>query len=540
MAKARNMWKSAATIADNIVGIFSPSQYLERMRYRKAGIQASTGGLQSEHSSYVAPSGQELHPDVDVIPDSPLQRRRCTLAYWNNTLVKGIVDSEVRQVIGSVKIQARTPSEQANQIIQDEWHRRLEGGLMNQLKQSARHFLMDGGVLIRPIGKASDPLDYENVPYRRVRTPYGVVDNADYPRYDEVADGFKRDKAGNIIGYYILEEERAYDAVYPLGRYQEEKLFAHPTLPRLAGQSKGLSWYGTAITKLEMVSRWMNALLRTQEIHAYVVALTRTPNKDARGLAGVNTVNDPTNTKAMQAFANQHRFLFLPDMADFKLIQSNAPIIADFLIWNLRMIARSLGVSYERLVYDLTETSFSATKFGDRDDLMTVQEHQKSLDLDMLRPLHARLIAGLYMRPDLKMPGAGVYAKDPQSVASMIHFQFPGRPPVDELKSEEANKFALQNRTACRTDIAAGHGQDAARILQKLNEEDAAFLAGRKQMWIDHGYTAEIAMQRAADELFADKSKSGAVTAPLASEIDGTASEDKKTKQAPNQDRRAA
>ena len=479
--------------------------------------KAANGGLGSEHSNYVVPSGQELPPDVDVIPDSPLQRRRCTLAYFNNTLVKGIVDSEVRQVCGSLKVQALTPSAAANSIIQDEWHRRLEEGLHSTITMGFRHVLAEGGVLVRPLGSPVDPLDFEPIPYRRVRTPYGIVENGDFPQYDQVRDGFKRDAKGNIIGYYILEEESAYDTVYPVGRYVEEKLFAHPALTRLIGQSKGLSWYASAVSKLEMVSRWMNALLRAQEIHAYVVAVVRTPKPDARGLANVNTSIDPANSKAMQNFANQHRFLYFPDMADFKIMQSNAPIISDFLIWNLRMIARSMGVSYERLTYDLSNTSFSSTKFGDRDDLMNVHEHQKLLELNMLKQLHRRLVAGLYMRPDLKMPGAGVFASNPDACMG-VHFQFPGRPPVDEAKAEEANKLALTNRTACRTDIAAQRGQDAKRILEKLTEEDSDFLAMRKAMWMKHGFDQQTAELRAADELFADKSKNGAVTPGIVQE----------------------
>ena len=523
-------WQRAEAIADRLVGVISPRWANDRQEYRRA--MAVAGALTSENSNLTAAMSAERHPDNDLIPDSPAQRRRCTLAYLNNALVKGVVDSEVRQVLGTLEIQAHSPDEKLNQLLNAEWKRALERGLHETLEMALRHILIDGGMVPHMLGKPTDPLRFEVIPYRRIKTPYGVINEGPtppgQPRRGEtkpmpspwiVRDGFKFQSQGiglsndDLISCYVTNEESSYDTVFWDGEYTEIEVAAHPALGRLSGQTKALSWYSAAIARLEMVNRWMTALLASAELHATIVGIVMTPNKDARGLAATNTTLDATLTKNLSKYAREHRFLFLPGNADMKVIQANAPIIGEFLIWNLRLIARALGVSYERLTYDLTHTSFSSTKFGDRDDLITVNKHKRIVLQQLLKPLHRNLVASIYLRPGNGLTSGAKFAADVDAFCS-FHANFPGRPPVDELKTEEANQLGIQNRTACRTDIAAESGKDAIRIQAKLNEEDANFLKSRTAMWKSVGYDEATARDLARDELVSLSAKAGTAPAP--------------------------
>lgn len=500
--------RARSSALDRLIETIAPT-WAERRAIARSNIRAiaASGRLSSENSQYSAGVDQEAHPDNDMIPDSGKQRRRCTLAYYNNPLCRGVVDSEVRQIIGSLHVQSRTGSKRADGIIEDEWKRLLdEEGLLETIQLCARHMLIDGGSVPNALGSVTDALELEVLPYRRIKTPFDKKDSV------TIRDGFEYNEKGRIVAAHVEREESSYDAVYATGKTARVPLFdlqAHAALTRLSGQTKGLSWYAAAITRMEMVNRWMSALLNSAELHAYVVALVKTASKNADGFAsGTSGVtlkpgqtSDGEQTKRVMEFARKHRFMYLPDGADYKLVQANAPQVAEFLVWCLRFIARAMGVSFERLTYDLTHTSYSSTKFGDRDDWITVQEHQAIVYRHILRPINRRVVQGLYLNPELGMPGGAAFAANPFAFTNNVHFQLPGRPPVDESKAEKANTDALKNRTASRTRITADRGDDASEILEEIMREDKEYIEARKQMYVDVGVAEDEALRLAIEEV---------------------------------------
>lgn len=480
---------------DRCVGVFSPAAAVDRVAARHY-MKAASKALMSEGSENTSATDTELvHPDTDLIQDSPLQRRRCTLAYYNNPLVKGIVDSETRQTIGSLSVQAHTGVARADMLIEDEWKRRMDDGLLETLQTSAKHMLLDGGSVLNPITAPTEPVEAEVIPYRRIKTPFNRVDGT-------VRDGFERGARGRFVKVHVMKEESYFDQVLAFnGEWVELPFFSHAPLPRLAGQTKGLSWMHAAIVRLEMIDRWMESLLASAELHSKVVALVNSASKETSGLsAKLGSVDSDLQARVM-TYARKNRFLFLPNGADYKLIQADAPVIAEFLIWSLRFVARAMGVSFERLTYDLSQTSFSSTKFGDRDDRITVMEHQNIIEDSHLCALNRRLIAGLFMKPELRMPGAAAYAADPYAFESSVRFSLPGRPPVDEVKTETANEMALRNRTASRTRMTADRGVDLEEIQDELIREDMSYLKAREKMYVDCGFDAKVAKDLALEDL---------------------------------------
>lgn len=468
-------------------------------------VLASGGKLSSESNPNNTGIDQEQHPDNDTIPDSADQRRRCTLAYYNNAVVNGIVESQVRRIIGSITEQADTGDPAADQAIEDEWRRRLDAGLHEQLKLGARHLLVDGGFIPHVPGAFSNPIELEVIPYRLVKyptdqTPTPTVDTDGSAPY--IRDGF-RYVDGKQVSCFVERELTSWNSVTKTARYREIPLISHPSLTRLAGQSRALSWYSAAITRLDMINRWTLAALTTAELQAYMVALCTAAGQNAKGLAtmGDTSVDAATNQRVM-TFARQHRILYLPNGGGWQLLQANAPAVGDFVVAQFRIVARQLGVSYERLTYDLTHTSFSSTKFGDRDDRITTADHQEIFILSVLQPLHARLVAGMVLRGDLA--NAGAYAANRESF-ERVRFTLPGCPPVDESKAETANMTALQNRTASRTRMAANRGDDAEEIAVEIVREDTHYFALRKAFWISCGYDDAMARDLARADIIDPK-----------------------------------
>lgn len=487
---------------DTAIAAVAPQWACRRAAARnQLDIMAAGGRLTSESNPNNAAMDSERHPDNDTIPDSQPQRRRCTLAYYNNAVVNGVVESQVRRIIGSLTVQAESGDTTTDTAIESEWYRRLDAGLHEGLKLGARHLLIDGGFAPHCLGAFSDPLDFEIIPYRLIRQP---TDRTPIPTAltdgpgSFVRDGFKYVN-GKQVAFFVEHELTTWNNVAKTAQFYELPMLSHPCLSRLAGQSRGLSWYSAAITRLDFINRWTLALLTSAELHAYMVALCVSPGRDAKGMATMgDTSLDSATSQRIMTYARQHRMLFIPNGADFKLIQANAPTVADFITTQFRIVARQLGVSYERLTYDLTHTSFSSTKFGDRDDKITTADHQDIFIRTMLIPLHKRLVAGMALRGEL--PNSGAYSAN-KEVFERVRFTLPGCPPVDEAKAETANQTALMNRTSSRTRMAANRGDDAEEIALEIVREDSHFFELRKAFWMEKGYDEDYARDMARDEI---------------------------------------
>ena len=505
--------------------IFRPGTELTRygMDVRASATSyGSNGVLGSEHTEALPQMDIQQHPDRELAPDTPLQRQRCMLAYYNASLVKGIVESEVRQVCNSIYVQATTGSASLDQKIDYEWQTFLHDRQgLELIQQAVRHTLIDGGCLVNPLSSIDQPFKAQVVPYRLVRNPT----NRDLDKAEIIRDGFMYNDQDDQIYAYVAEEKGVWEYRFLTGQYFKIPIFSHMTLPRMAGQTRGLSWYAAAISRLELLARWMDAMLQTMELHAYFVALAKAASPSVKGLSATLTQNgqyasgggdstiDLTNDRKLLDWARKHRVMLMPQGASLELLQSSPPQLGDFILWSLRFIARALGVSFERLTYDLTKTNFSSTKFGDRDDLITVREHQHIAVLT-LREINKRMMLKVALENGL------MGADRPQALHDLhqsVRFILPQRPPIDEKVFEDANALSLTNMTNSRQRICASIGGEWDHVLHDLGEEAKGIIGTRRDVYLSFGVEKEEALKMAledfrGEQLLASDSSSTAVT----------------------------
>lgn len=487
-----------------VVDVFRPGTELTRYGMDVRGAFSGSGQLASEHTESVPGVEIQQHPDRDLAPDTPFQRQRCMLAYYNASLVKGIVESEVRQVCNTIHVQAVTGSRSLDEKINYEWHTFLHDrhGL-ETVQMAARHMLIDGGCILNPISAIDAPFKMQVIPYRLVRNPT----NMDLDKAAWIRDGFFYNADDDQVAVYVAEEKGLWEYRYLTGQYFKLPIFCHVTLPRLAGQTRGLSWYSASVSRLELLARWMDAMLQTMELHAYFVALAKSASNSVKGMAATLTSTgqyassgsesvDISSDRKLLDWARKHRVMLMPQGASLDLIQSAPPQLGDFILWSLRFIARSLGVSFERLTYDLTKTSFSSTKFGDRDDLITVHEHQH-LIVTALQAINRRLLLKVALNNGL------LGADRPAALTALEHtvkYTMPQRPPIDDRIFEEANKQSLENLTNSRQRIVASIGGDWDHINSELGEEAKKIITVRKQVYIEMGVEEEEARKMAIED----------------------------------------
>jgi len=468
-------------------------------------VQAAIGGgkLDSEKTEYLPGMDNEQHPDMDLAPDTPEQRRRCTLAYYNVTLVKGIVESQIRQVVNTLSVQADTGSPQLDNKIDYAWKTYLfDRDGLTHLKKSLRHVLIDGGAVTNPLSNMWEPFEAQVIPYRLIQNPYD-----DKSRDAEfIRDGFRYDKKDRQQSFFVVEEVGIFENRMPTGRYKELPLFYHPRTACLAGQTRGLSWYAPAISRLEMLSRWMDALLQTMELHAYFVGMAKSGGQSTKALSSTlasgSTVSSASeeitqNDRKLLNWARKHRFMLFPAQGDMKLLQTQTPQLGDFIIWSLRMTARALGVSFERLTYDLSKTNYSSTKFGDRDDKITVRE-QQDYTLGECILTNRRILFQMALENQFATTDRLVALNE---LSRKVKFVFPARPPVDEEKFEKANVLSLQNKTNSRKRICSSLGLEWGEINSDLVNEMREMITTRRDLYTEFGMSEEDALKLALDDV---------------------------------------
>ena len=489
--------------------VFSPQAKTTRYGHEINAISGvGAGQIQSEHSEYLPGlTHMEAHPDMDLAPDTPEQRRRCTLAYYNTSLVKGIVDSQVRQVISNIHVQAETGSHSLNERIEDEWKRFMyDRDGLSMLQMMMRHAFIDGGSLLNPLSNIGDPFEMQVIPYRLISNPY----NKDISYGEFIRDGFRYDKKDRQQSYFVAEEKGFLEYRYRTGIWNEIPLFYHCAMPRLVGQTRGLSWYTAAIARLELLARWMDAMLQTLELHAYFVGVAKSATSGVKGITNTwsSDVASGTNSDTIQSdrklmdWARKHKFMILPMNGDMKLLQTQAPQLGDFLVWSLRFVARALGVSFERLTYDLTKTNYSSTKFGDRDDQMTVGEHQ-DLALRACTLINRRILFNMALENKLVSSDFNAVTE----LSDKVKFLLPERPPVDEQKFAQANKIDIENQTNSRTRICASLGVEWNHVLADINEEAKDLISTRKALYGSFGVAEDDALKMAIEDFRGDNGK---------------------------------
>jgi lambda family phage portal protein len=432
--------------------------------------------------------------------DGELYTSLITLRNRSRALVRDVVYAKraktvvVNNVIGpGVGLQAQVGNtrgglnQRVNDAIEvawDSWCRADSchtGGALHfaDLERAAMSEVFEAGecfIRLHPmrVGDSAVPLALELIEAERLADDFEVKP----PPGAAVTMGIEHDSFGRPIAYYVHREHPNTLRLSP-GRKQDEILripaeqMVHLRIVERWPQTRGAPWLHSAINGINQLGEYVNAAVVAARIGASKVGFFESPDGDPNALAdGQEADGDGGSTPSMKVEAGE--FTQLPPGYKFTSWDPNYPTEAfdPFMRAVLRGIAAGVGVSYESLSRDYSQSNYSSSRLALLDDRDLWRVLQRWWIRSFREPLHARWLQAAVLAGAIPAIGRAEFLENPEKFAA-ASWKPRGWSWVDPTKEVQAFKEAERAGYTTKADIiaATAGGQDIEDVLRARKRE---------------------------------------------------------------------
>lgn len=366
--------------------------------------------------------------------------------------------------------------------------RRLTWG--QQLRLAANHIVVDGEAL--GLGEWAED---EETRYRtrlrlvdpdRLSNPRGRMDS------DRLRGGVELDAWGAPDAYHIRERHasdfggpgqfnwRRFERWTDWGRPQVFHVFE----PDRAGQTRGVSRFVTALKSFRALSRFTDATLQSATVNALIVAFA----KSNGGPAAVSESFEPKDVRDFETWRQDHyrehpvnladgaQIPILPygDELSLQTASKDVGSFDAFVRSILRLIAATVGVTYEELSMDYSQTNYSSARaalihaWAETVALMGLLEDQ------LVRPFVVAWAEEAFDRGYVQIPDGAPDFYDAVDAYCQIHCIGPGRGYIDPTKEIDAAAARIEAGVSTLEDECDDQGKDWEEVLDQRAIEQAA------------------------------------------------------------------
>lgn len=274
----------------------------------------------------------------------------------------------------------------------------------------------------------------------------------------EIYQGIEYEKAsGRILAYHFTDPDAYRKALrVPASRV------IHGFETFRPNQLRGISPFTPAVLVAHDLGEFMDAELDAAKLAAKWLAFVETG--DLAGYQSLRAETDPNTGHRVEQIENAI-IEYLRPGEKISLSSYNRPgdSFEPFTKLILRMVAVTVGVSYELLSGDYQDLNYSVLR-GIRNDL-----------LQAFRPIQARHIRQLCVPVHRRfMDALAVSNRIPTDYFSnpipylRCQWLAPGTPPVDPLKEGRAEANAISNLLKSPQEVAAARGRDYEEVLDEI------------------------------------------------------------------------
>jgi lambda family phage portal protein len=379
---------------------------------------------------------------------------------------------------------------------QSDAERRLTWG--GQLRLACRHLSGADGEALGLCEWADDEATRYKTRLRivdpdRLSNPNGRTNN------EQFRDGVELNAAGVPWRYWIRERHASdfgtrgsytwsgWDRWTAWGRPQVFHVFE----PDRAGQTRGISRFASALKSFRALSRFTDATLESATINALIVAFM----KSNSGPAEISENFEVKDAREIEAWRQQHyrdnpvslangaRIPVLPygDEIEMHTAAKETAAFDSFVRSCIRIIAASLGVTYEELSMDYSQTNYSSARaalvhaWAETQSLMALVEDQ------LVRPFCVSFAEEAFDRGYVETPADAPDFEDAPDAYVQIHCIGPGRGYIDPTKEIDAAAARIEAGTSTLEDECDDQGRDWEEVL----EQQARERAKRKELGLD-------------------------------------------------------
>ena len=322
----------------------------------------------------------------------------------------------------------------------------------------------------RAFGDSSVPLALELIEAERIADEYEVpqpLDPGSMMRLGIEVDLFNRPVAYWVKEIHPNELRTKIDGrTAKLVRIPADQMF-HLRLIERWPQTRGEPWLHAAIMRLNQLGEFEDAAVIAARIGASKVGFFENPEGDI----GIADGEEANGTPNMTVEAGE--FTQLPPGYKFNSWDPNYPndVFEPFVRAALRGIAAGVGVSYESLSRDYSQSNYSSSRLALIDDRDLWRTLQQWYIRNFRQPLHAEwlqlatLAGAVPIRPDEFILNKARY--------EAVRFKPRGWSWVDPTKEVNAYKEAVRCGFTTVSDVinATGNGMDLEDVLEQRRAE---------------------------------------------------------------------
>ena len=488
-----------ASIIDRAIEIVSPTTALERSAARKATEEFSNAFQGARYNrisnNWEVTSGSA---DYDLLPDLPTLRERSRELLRNDCHAASVVSSLVDNTVGPTGIRPQSAiraeilgvsEEEAAEIrraCEVAWERWVDHADISRRenfyeiqRMVLRSIVVNGESIILPVRKD------------RISSPYSFAleviepDRLEYPgNLDSVAGRFNRrsgvelGKYGNPVAYWIRTNGHPGDGIYerPANnkhrRIQALDSEGNPQILHIMnstrpGQTRGEPMLAPCLQTFKDLASFTEAVLVRERVSACFSMFIQ---RDDPYNAAVNRSDETVNSQRIQEIEpGMVSYLAPGENVTFGNPGPSSAGYDSFVMRHLRSIGAALGLPYELVAKDFSQTNYSSARAALLESRRVFGRWQNTLINHLCKPTYSMVIEEAWLRGEIPV-------RDFERLKSEItrsRWVPPSYGWVDPKKEVEAAQLAIDAGLSSLAIEAAAQGRDWEQVLEQKAREEA-------------------------------------------------------------------
>ena len=328
-----------------------------------------------------------------------------------------------------------------------------------------------GEVLIRiinkPFGRSKIPISLEIIESDQlIDDRNGRADNG-----NEIRMGVERDSWGRPVAYWLYPHhpgDYQFQAIQP-SKYVRVPAseMIHLFVPERPGQTRGVPWFHSALKRLHNVGGFEEAEIVAARASACIMGFIETPDGELIGdSVDPNSGERTTNLEAgvVEALGPGEKFQgFSPTRP--------SGTFDPFMRTMIRGVAAGIGMSYETLSKDYSQSNYSSSRLSLLDD----RDNWRALQRWMIENFHQIILEKwmdvAVLSGDITLPD--YYAQE--DIYQAVRWMPRGWAWVDPMKEAMAYRVAVRNGFMTLSDVITQAGGDFDDTMAQRKRETDIF-----------------------------------------------------------------
>jgi lambda family phage portal protein len=400
-------------------------------------------------------------PDYSRVAPSPMLRNQARYLVANNAVAARAAQAFVDNVIGpGITLLPKIGDPALKALLLKQWNRWTEvsdsDGMLNWYGQqalAARSMFVDGEVFVRMLADSDGSLRLQLLPAEFVDTTI---------TRDNVIAGIEFE-GSRRSAYYIYEWHPGQPGRLPRSIRIPSSEVLHIFRPKTPGQLRGVTELMAILGRLNDLDQFDRATLVKQKTGALLTGFITTPNENPLGASraedGAWTASLEPGTIQRLSPGESMEFSDPPETAGY----------SDFAKTQLRLIASGLGLPYDVVTGDLSDTSYSSARVGRIELRKYIDALQWQMIHMLCRPVFRRWAELEILRGTLPPVEGGV-----QEYLDNISWAPPAMQMTDPQREVDAMVRAIRAGLISREMAVASLGYDLAEVDAQIAAGNAA------------------------------------------------------------------